>query len=228
MIVEVPKKHPSESRSGAEDQNKAQQKSDAVDGGDRMSHTEESSAAQYATPESLSSSSTGLSSPPTSPSAPSPGQSNPYSSATMYGFSPQSPGFPHLPNDPQVGSFPAQWQQQPRSQPSPCANQSTPGFSFAPSGPSSQAWASCSGQGQSFGAAGQSMAAGSQPSNAAPYTSYGAFGLVDSGGAFPMDLSDLQGVQAAPDSGGTDFAFPDCAFVDDTMTMWATAPASFG
>lgn len=107
-----------------------------------------------------------------------------------------------------------------------------PGFNFAPLDPSAPAWGGGGGgsQGQSFGAAAQSMASGSQQNTTAPYPSYGAFGLVDSGGAFPMDMSDFQGAQGAQgaESGSTDFGFPDCAFVDDTMTMWATAPASFG
>ncbi|KAI0372641.1 hypothetical protein BV20DRAFT_963680 [Pilatotrama ljubarskyi] len=41
--------------------------------------------------------------------------------------------------------------------------------------------------------------------------------------AFPMDMSFLAG----PSNGGGD-GLLDCAFVDDTMTMWSHAPASFG
>ncbi|KAL1942963.1 hypothetical protein VTO73DRAFT_4634 [Trametes versicolor] len=238
MSVEVPKKQPSESRPG-EEANKADRRADPAaspsstqgdDGGDRMSRPEESGAGLYATPESLSSPSTGLSSQPTSPDAASPGLTNSFLNAPMFGFSPpQSQGFPRLPQDPLGGSFLSDWQQQTRpQQPSPSA-QSMPGFNFAPLDPSAPAWGSSgrSGQGQSFGAAGQSMASGSQQNNAAPYPSYGTFGLVDSGGAYPMDMSDFQGAQGA-ETGSTDFGFPDCAFVDDTMTMWATAPASFG
>ncbi len=240
MTVEMPKKHPSDSRLGAEAQNNSQQKTDAAetpsstqkdDGGDRISREEGSGAGLYATPESLSSPSTGLSPQLASPDVSSPIQSNPSLNASMFGFSPpQSQGGPRMPNDPLVGSFPAEWQQQqqPRSQPSPSANQGMPGFNFAPLDPSSHAWPSGSGQSQSFGGAGQSMASGSQQNNTAPYPSYGAFGLVDSGGAFPMDLSDFQGTQGADGGNNTDFGFPDCAFVDDTMTMWASAPASFG
>ncbi|KAI0628214.1 fungal-specific transcription factor domain-containing protein [Trametes polyzona] len=79
------------------------------------------------------------------------------------------------------------------------------------------------------------------------------FGFWDNG-AFPLDLSDFsfsQGSGGQVGSGGTgpstgmstgpgigmgigmgdvdlDMGLPDCAFVDDTMTMWSTAPASFG
>lgn len=237
MSVEVPKKQPSESRPG-EETNKADRRADPAaspsstqgdDGGDRMSRSEESGAGLYATPESLSSPSTGLSSQPTSPDAASPGLSNAFLNAPMFGFSPpQNQGFPRLPQDPLGGSFLSEWQQHSRPQQPSSSTQSMPGFNFAPLDPSAPTWGgSSSGQGQSFGAAGQSMASGSQQNNPAPYPSYGAFGLVDSGGAYPMDMSDFQGAQGA-EAGSTDFGFPDCAFVDDTMTMWATAPASFG
>ncbi|KAI0819576.1 fungal-specific transcription factor domain-containing protein [Trametes gibbosa] len=129
-----------------------------------------------------------------------------------------SQDFQRIATDPLVGSIPMSWPPRQPLQTSSSSVPNLPGFSFMPLDPTSQAW---------DGVPGANIA--SQMPNStgsmAFYPSYGS-SVPAEGGAFPMDMSGFGG--ALSGDGDLDMTgLPDCAFVDDTMTIWSNAPPLF-
>lgn len=125
--------------------------------------------------------------------------------------------YQRMPTDSFIGSLPMNWPPPQSSQAS--SSSRTSGFNFTAVDPTSQAW----------NGGPQPNTAPQTANNASSNLSYPSFGnfLPVESNSFPMDLSGLGcglNRDADLDVGG----LPDCAFVDDTMSMWTNAPPLFG